>query len=197
MRVVTLARGSTYEDMARVSSAVNARALGLPVEVRSFDGDPFEAKLEFLARVDKPTLLIDSDVILRRWSWDVVDASRVNAMRAPYRSSERYHRALFPEPYVLLHTGIVLMPPRWRDTAALGLELMRGELSGAPYRCHDEVPFSAAACRTRADVCVLPDDTMSITNHTAPSRSAGAHFIDGSPEDKLTRIQQHIRKHNL
>jgi hypothetical protein len=197
MRVVTLARGSAYEAMARETSVVNARALGVDVEVLSFEGDPFEAKLQFLSTVAEPTILVDADVVLKRWSWERIDARRINALRAPYRASENYHKSLFPDPYVLLHTGIVLMPPLWRGCAARGLELMRGALSKVKWRCQDEVPFSAAVYDYRADVNTLPSDTLLITNHTTLRDANGVHFFAGAPAVKLARVREYITREKL
>lgn len=197
MRVVTLASGVDYVTMARETARVNRNALGFDVDVVSFDGDPFESKLDYLARVDADTLLVDADVVIRKWDWSRIDAAAINALRAPYRSSENYHKRLFPDPYVLLHTGLVYMPARLRDAAALGLELMRGELRDVPYRCHDEVPFSAAVCRAQAPFNVLPSRTMRITNHTALDAVDAIHFFDGTSAAKLARVREYVKRNNL
>lgn len=199
MFVFTLATPGDYERMTAFTAPTVSRATGYACNVLTLDPscEPFEAKLDLLSRVREPSLFVDADVVMHDWDWSLVDAERVNAFHAPYRTAERRHKPLLPDPHVLLHTGVVFMPPERRHAAALALDLMRGELRGLPMSCHDELPFSVACARLGAPANLLPSEALTITNHTTLKPARAVHFFDGDARSKLTRIRQYLERNNL
>lgn len=189
-----IAVGSEYRELAAIARPRAEDALGYPIELITESHKPFEIKLDLLARSsgDRVVVLVDADAVLSSFDWAPVKFGCINARRVPYLSTEREHVELLGTS-PMLHTGLVVAHGRAAaEAASLAVLLMRE--NKRPLSCQDELPLSVACRQINAPVNLLPDDAVTCITGRADKRVTCAHFIGGSPANKLRRVNEYVEK---
>jgi hypothetical protein len=150
-----IALGETHQKMLELTKPRVEKVLNLPVHVvDSYDdfpdaADPFEIKLQLLSTYRRPTLFIDTDVVLFGWRWDLIDPRApnfaLNVMSPAWPGTRAIQSILNGAPCV--NTGVWYAPLHCDELFHRALKIKRTELKDFPYALGDQTPLNVALSR--------------------------------------------------
>lgn len=218
--IVMIAIGPVHQQMVQLTKPRVEKVLGLPVHViDSFDEfpnakDPFEIKLQLFTKYKRPIVFIDTDVVLFRWRWDLIDPRyphfALNLMRDAWPGTKAIRSLLHGSPCV--NTGVWYAPLRTASLFEEALRIKRTSLKDFPYALGDQTPLNVALMRTpRSEWRLLPEhfnvQLPPATVDRAPRiQDLAIHLVGGTiptpsepsdPQSKLRRVRSYCEKYPL
>lgn len=183
MRIVTLAIGELFEQMASITMPIAEQHLGQKVEILSAPAgsDPFLFKMRLLRdSKEYPLLCIDADMVFLSWDWSAFDLTKFNGVLDYNLESWAGGtlRDIGVDATRSINGGMWMALPEHIPVFERAVELMEGQLANHFLNLHDQTALNLALQEAGTEVHMLP---LSFNHQVSPR-----HKLSDVPEN--TRV---------